>query len=258
MIRLSKRLLLVLTCLMLGACGQSSTQSGTANLNRCGDVAAQLDAISASAGIVSPFPSTLYDPECMSDSVEAAGLSYTPYTPRTYEVTYTPNPFGPLTLPASTSNNSSSSSSGGSNSSSGGTRSNTTRLSGDPYENYVDKYPDLLAAFNSGAGGGQSKSAWGKAHFCGSGRIEGRSYSGLSSASCGASLCRGGGESTSNSRISSSSSSPSSSSGSSPSSASSSAASCSAPSVSPSSSTASSSTDSSSTPRLSSSNQGGR
>ena len=226
MIRLSKRLLFVVTCLMLTACGQGSTETGQVTLERC-------------------------DPYRPWEAACQTGIpQYQPYTPRSWEVTYVS--VGTLADPPS------SSSSGGSNSSSGGTRSNTASSSGDPYENYVDKYPDLLAAFNSGAGGGQSKSAWGKAHFCGSGRIEGRSYSGLSSASCGASLCRGGGESASNSGISSSSSSPSSSSSSSSSSASSSAVSCSAPSVSPSSSTASSSTHSSSTPRLSSGSQGGR
>ena len=55
---------------------------------------------------------------------------------------------------------------------------------GDAFEGYVDKYADLLAAYNA-SGGGQTKSAWGEWHYCNHGRGEGRTYSGLSAASCG-------------------------------------------------------------------------
>ena len=48
---------------------------------------------------------------------------------------------------------------------------------------YVNKYADLVAVFNSDTSG-QSKSLWGTNHYCGSGRIEGRSYPGLSVSSC--------------------------------------------------------------------------
>ena len=48
---------------------------------------------------------------------------------------------------------------------------------------YVDKYPDLSAAYNANTGG-LSKSEWAKNHYCAFGQIEGRSYSGLSTASC--------------------------------------------------------------------------
>ena len=48
---------------------------------------------------------------------------------------------------------------------------------------YVNKYGDLLAVYNA-SGGGQTKSAWGKNHYCNNGRTEGRTYSGLSAASC--------------------------------------------------------------------------
>ena len=51
------------------------------------------------------------------------------------------------------------------------------------YEGYVNKYADLLRVYNA-SGGGQTKSAWGKTHYCNSGRNEGRTYSGLSAASC--------------------------------------------------------------------------
>ena len=56
--------------------------------------------------------------------------------------------------------------------------------SGDAFETYVNKYADLLAAYNA-SGGGQTKSAWGEWHYCNHGRGEGRTYSGLSAASCG-------------------------------------------------------------------------
>ena len=55
---------------------------------------------------------------------------------------------------------------------------------GDAFEGYVNKYADLLAAYNA-SGGGQTKSAWGEWHYCNHGRGEGRTYSGLSAASCG-------------------------------------------------------------------------
>ena len=61
------------------------------------------------------------------------------------------------------------------------TTSSTTSSSS--YEGYVNKYGDLLAVFNA-SGGGQTKSAWGKNHYCNNGRAEGRTYSGLSAASC--------------------------------------------------------------------------
>ena len=48
---------------------------------------------------------------------------------------------------------------------------------------YVDKYADLLASYSSNSGG-LSKSDWGKNHYCAYGLTEGRSYSGLSTASC--------------------------------------------------------------------------
>jgi len=49
---------------------------------------------------------------------------------------------------------------------------------------YVNKYGDLLAAYNANSGG-QSKSAWGKTHYCNFGRNEGRTFTGLSASSCG-------------------------------------------------------------------------
>ncbi len=56
--------------------------------------------------------------------------------------------------------------------------------SGDAFEGYVYKYADLLAAYNANSGG-RTKSAWGEWHYCNHGRGEGRTYSGLSAASCG-------------------------------------------------------------------------
>jgi len=44
---------------------------------------------------------------------------------------------------------------------------------GDPWSAYVRNYPDLLAAYNA-SGGGQSMSAWGRAHYDAYGRGEGR------------------------------------------------------------------------------------
>ena len=52
------------------------------------------------------------------------------------------------------------------------------------FEGYVNKYADLLAAYNANSGG-RTKSAWGEWHYCNHGRGEGRTYSGLSAASCG-------------------------------------------------------------------------
>ena len=47
---------------------------------------------------------------------------------------------------------------------------------------YVDKYPDLLAAYNA-SGSGQSKSDWGQSHYNSYGSSEGRTLSGASSSS---------------------------------------------------------------------------
>ena len=55
----------------------------------------------------------------------------------------------------------------------GGVSSTAAGSSGGSYEAYVNKYPDLLAAFNSNPGG-LSKSAWGQAHYTGNGQREGR------------------------------------------------------------------------------------
>jgi len=61
--------------------------------------------------------------------------------------------------------------------------SSTSSTTSSAYEGYVNKYADLLRVYNA-SGGGQTKSAWGKTHYCNSGRNEGRTYSGLSAASC--------------------------------------------------------------------------
>ena len=61
--------------------------------------------------------------------------------------------------------------------------SSTSVASSSSNEDYVDKYADLLAAYNANSGG-LSKSDWGKNHYCVFGQIEGRTSSGLSSASC--------------------------------------------------------------------------
>ena len=64
----------------------------------------------------------------------------------------------------------------------GGTKSgiaNLEKLSA--FESYVDKYPDLVAAYNK-SGSNQTKSAWGETHYCNNGRTEGRTYTGLSAA----------------------------------------------------------------------------
>ncbi len=54
-------------------------------------------------------------------------------------------------------------------------------------EAYVDKYGDLLAAYNANSGG-QSKATWGKRHYCNYGHGEGRSSSGLTSSVCATTL----------------------------------------------------------------------
>jgi hypothetical protein len=54
------------------------------------------------------------------------------------------------------------------------------------FEGYVDKYADLLAAYNANSAG-KTKSAWGEWHYCNYGRGEGRTYTGLSAASCSSS-----------------------------------------------------------------------
>ena len=51
------------------------------------------------------------------------------------------------------------------------------------FSTYVDKYGDLLAAYNANSGG-QSKATWGKQHYCGYGHGEGRTSSGLTSSVC--------------------------------------------------------------------------
>ena len=51
---------------------------------------------------------------------------------------------------------------------------------------YVNKYADLLSSYNA-TNLSQSKSLWGTNHYCASGRYEGRTYPGLSAASCGTS-----------------------------------------------------------------------
>ena len=65
-----------------------------------------------------------------------------------------------------------------------GSTTTTTTTTGSGFEGYVNKYGDLLAAYNAG-GGGQTKSAWGKTHYCNFGRKEGRTFTGLSASSCG-------------------------------------------------------------------------
>ena len=64
--------------------------------------------------------------------------------------------------------------------------SSASNSSTDPFEGYVNKYPDLVSAYNANSQG-LSKSNWGKNHYCASGRYEGRTYPGLSTASCGTS-----------------------------------------------------------------------
>ena len=55
------------------------------------------------------------------------------------------------------------------------------------FSTYVDKYGDLLAAYNANSGG-QSKATWGKRHYCNYGHGEGRTSSGLTSSVCATTL----------------------------------------------------------------------
>jgi len=56
---------------------------------------------------------------------------------------------------------------------------------------YVNKYKDVLRAFKSRRDTELSKSAWGKEHYCKTGRKKGRTYPGLSAKTCGSSSpCR--------------------------------------------------------------------
>jgi len=55
------------------------------------------------------------------------------------------------------------------------------------FSTYVNKYGDLLAAYNANSGG-QSKTAWGKRHYCDYGQGEGRTSSGLTSSVCATTL----------------------------------------------------------------------
>ena len=66
------------------------------------------------------------------------------------------------------------------------TNTTNTTSSGGAFEGYVNKYGDLLAAYNSNSGG-LSKNDWGKNHYCNAGLAEGRTYTGISSANCGSS-----------------------------------------------------------------------
>ena len=65
------------------------------------------------------------------------------------------------------------------------TTASTTSSTGtnSAFEGYVNKYGDLLAVYNA-SGGGQTKSVWGKWHYCNHGRAEGRTYPGLSAVRC--------------------------------------------------------------------------
>ena len=59
----------------------------------------------------------------------------------------------------------------------------TTASANASLENYVDKFGDLLAAYNANSGG-ESKAAWGKRHYCNYGHGEGRTSAGLTVAIC--------------------------------------------------------------------------
>ena len=50
------------------------------------------------------------------------------------------------------------------------------------FAGYVESYVDLSAAFSTGSS--QNKANWGKSHYCAYGLSEGRTYPGLSAASC--------------------------------------------------------------------------
>lgn len=61
--------------------------------------------------------------------------------------------------------------------------SSASNSSTDPFEGYVNKYPDLVSAYNANSQG-LSKSNWGKNHYCAVGLAEGRAYPGISIANC--------------------------------------------------------------------------
>ncbi|MDP6767759.1 MAG: hypothetical protein QF414_03565, partial [Arenicellales bacterium] len=63
------------------------------------------------------------------------------------------------------------------------------------FEGYVNKYRDLLAAYNKNSGG-LSKNDWGKRHYCKAGLAEARKYPGLSAATCKSSGDGSSGESS--------------------------------------------------------------
>ena len=74
----------------------------------------------------------------------------------------------------------------------GGSMSSTTAgsgVAGAAFAGYVEAYGDLLAVYSAGTG--QSKANWGKRHYCAYGLGEGRTYPGLSAASCLASISNG-------------------------------------------------------------------
>ena len=50
----------------------------------------------------------------------------------------------------------------------------SSSVSSNVFDAYINKYPDLLAAYNAG-GGGQSKTNWGKKHYCNGGNKEPKS-----------------------------------------------------------------------------------
>ena len=55
------------------------------------------------------------------------------------------------------------------------------------FSTYVDKYGDLLAAYNA-TGSGETKATWGKRHYCNYGHGEGRTSAGLTSSVCATTL----------------------------------------------------------------------
>ena len=74
----------------------------------------------------------------------------------------------------------------------GGSVSSATTGSGvaaAAFAGYVEAYGDLSAAYTAGAG--QNKANWGKSHYCTYGLSEGRTYTGLSAASCLAAISNG-------------------------------------------------------------------
>jgi len=60
------------------------------------------------------------------------------------------------------------------------------------FAGYVEAYVDLSAAFSTGSG--QNKANWGKSHYCAYGLSEGRTYPGLSAASCLTSISNSAGK----------------------------------------------------------------